>query len=177
MKLLVAGIAFSGPAQTGRLAPCFLGHGRVAAIGDRRGLQPTGTRFAQSGQSIGGFSGLRDDDDGRIVQRVGRAIAILAGILHIDGEAGNVFQHDFAGQSGMPAGSTGGNNNAFVTEQRAVGGQHGLARQSPVLRVIGERVGQGLRLFKNLAQHKMWKLSCGVEGGRVSRINRHRSSR
>jgi len=73
---------------------CSLGN-----VGDCDGLHAAGERLALRGDGVGSLAGLCDHHDDRINRRVRGAIAIFAGILHIDGDAGEIFDHDFAGHA------------------------------------------------------------------------------
>ncbi len=56
---------------------------------------------------------------------MGGPIAVFAGVLHVDGDAGKVFDHNFAGQAGVATGSAGGNDQLLEGEQRALDGMEG----------------------------------------------------
>ncbi len=93
------------------------------ADGERVGA--FGFGFALGGDGVGGFSGLRNYHHDRSDGGVGGTIAIFAGVLHVDGDAGKVFDHDFASQAGMATRSAGGNDQLLESEQRALDGMEG----------------------------------------------------
>ncbi len=70
--------------------------------------------FSQRSERVGRLAGLRDYDDAWVLQRVRRAVAVLAGVFDIDGESGEIFEHDFAGESGVAARSAGGDYDSLV---------------------------------------------------------------
>ena len=112
----LSGKAFSGRygalrARCGRKRNlCGPGHGGAGNIGDGHGRAAHGVGFAQRHQGIGGFAGLRHDEQGRVFQGVVGAVEVLTAVFHIDGNAAGIFQHQFANLAGMTTGPAGSNH-------------------------------------------------------------------
>ena len=58
-------------------------------------------------QSIGGFTGLADHQQHRLGIHQWRAVAELGAIIDLGRYAGDLFEHEFADQTGMPGGAAG----------------------------------------------------------------------
>jgi hypothetical protein len=110
---------------------------------------------------VGGLSRLRDDDDNRIGARVRRAVAILARIFHVHGDAGQILHHDFAGQPGVAAGPAGGNDDFLEREERVLNGLQRGGKNDVALDVFADRFPDGVRLLVDLARHGMSKQAPG----------------
>jgi len=74
------------------------------ADGERVGAFRFG--FALSGDRVGGFTGLRNDQSDRAGIDDGIAVAApFAGVVNLDGDAGERLDHELAGLSGVPTGA------------------------------------------------------------------------
>ena len=89
-------------------------HHGVHHVADGHGLGAERDHLALRGQRIGGFAGLGDEQAQRIAVGDGIAIAVFAGVVHIDGQAGQPLDHIFAGQAGVPTGAAGGDVDALA---------------------------------------------------------------
>jgi hypothetical protein len=61
--------------------------------------------FAQGGERIGRLARLGYDHHRGVHQRLHRPIAVLAGVLHVDGNAAEVFDNQLGEQTCMAAGA------------------------------------------------------------------------
>ena len=84
---------------------------------------------------------------------MGRAIAVLAGVLHVDRDARKIFDHDFARQACVPARSAGGNDQLFEGQQRAFDGIQFAGENDVVLQVLCDRLRDGRGLLVDLPPH------------------------
>ena len=64
------------------------------------------------GDGVGGFAGLGDEEADFGGVGDGVAVAIFAGVVDVDGEAGEALDHELAGEAGVPAGAAGGDGDA-----------------------------------------------------------------
>ena len=64
------------------------------------------------GYGVGGFSGLGDEEAELGGVGDGVAVAVLAGVVDVYGEAGEALDHEFAGEACVPAGAAGGDGDA-----------------------------------------------------------------
>ena len=103
MKLLVAGMARSRPATVGKATVASRAMVESCNVGDGEGLVAGGVGFAERGEGVGGFAGLRDDHDGGVGERVLGAVGVFAGVLDVDGDAAEVFE-DELGELGRRGG-------------------------------------------------------------------------
>jgi hypothetical protein len=121
--------------------------------------------LAQRGQGVRGLARLREHKHraGRLGMspRGSRTAGVLAGILHIHGQPGQVFEQDLCSQTGVPAGAAGRDDQvAMPREQRRHAAQRLFAeadRSSRYLQVVLERPLNRLRLLVDLAQHVVRK--------------------
>ena len=146
----------------------FSCHGGVGVVGDGDRRQAARLAFAQSSERVCGLAGLRDHDDARILQRVCRAVAVLAGVFDIDGESGKVFEHDLACESGVATRSASGDYDSLVAAKRVGDGGEGFRIERAVGDVVADGGGESFRLLIDLTQH-------GVR--EVARIERLRHGR
>ena len=87
----------------------FAGDHRTDHVADGECLRAFALGFALGGDGVGGFSGLRDQQRHRVGAEDRIAIAPFAGVVDFDGNAGQIFDHELSGESGMPTGAAGGN--------------------------------------------------------------------
>ncbi len=109
---------------------------------------PAASGFAQAGERIGSFTGLADDEDERSGFDGRVAVAELAGVFDFDGDVGEVFDHVFAGERGVPAGA------ACIDEDSVHRAEFGCGH------VEAAEVGGGFLLVESSAQ-------CVLEGARL----------
>src|SRR5258708_5027402 len=67
-----------------------------------------GDELALGGDGVGGFGGLGDEEADGAGVGDGVAVAVLAGVVDVDGEAGEALDHELAGEASVPGGSAGG---------------------------------------------------------------------
>ena len=77
-------------------------------VADGDGLGAVGDHLALRGEGVGGFAGLGDEQAEGVGVGDGVAIAVLAGVVDVDGDAGEALDHVLAGEGGVPAGAAGG---------------------------------------------------------------------
>ena len=120
-------------------------------------FEPERDHLALRGQRVGGFAGLRDEQAQRIGAGDGIAIAIFAGVVHIDGQARQALDHVFAGERGVPTGAAGGNVDACGAGQLLVGDLHFAQEDvAGVERNAAQRgVGNGARLLPDFLEHEV----------------------
>ncbi len=75
-------------------------------------FEPRADHLALGGKGVGGFAGLGDEQAECVAIGDGIAIAVFAGVVDIDGHAGEALDHVFAGEGGVPAGTAGGDVDA-----------------------------------------------------------------
>ncbi|MFM1941608.1 MAG: hypothetical protein RI897_590 [Verrucomicrobiota bacterium] len=111
--------------------------------------------FAEAGEGVGGFAGLADDEDERSGFDGGIAVAEFAGVFDFDRDVGEVFDHVFAGEGGVPAGTTGINEDAIHGAE--LGGGHveaaEVGRGFLLVEAAAERIFEGAWLLKDLLEH------------------------
>ena len=121
VKALVQATPISGPALVVMVpwalrvmaAPTTLQMARVLrAFGDELGL---------GGEGVGGFAGLGDEEADGVRVGDGVAVAVLAGVVDVDGEAGEALDHELAGEAGVPGGSAGGDGDLAGVADLVVG--------------------------------------------------------
>ena len=61
-------------------------------------LEPRDYHFALRGKGVGGFAGLGDEEAEGVAIGDGIAIAIFAGVVDVDRQAGEALDHVFAGE-------------------------------------------------------------------------------
>ncbi len=72
---------------------------------------------------------------------MGVAVAVLAGVVDFDGEAGEALDHELAGEARVPAGAAGGDGDLAGVAEVFVGDLHGF--EEDVAGVEGRR-GRGV---------------------------------
>ena len=125
----------------------------VRNVRDGNGLHAARQGLALRRDRVGSLARLRDDHDDRVHRGVRRAITILAGILHIDGDAGKILDHDFARQARVPARTAGGDDQLLEGEQRAFDGIKFAGEDDVVLQVLRDGFRNGCGLLVDLPAH------------------------
>ncbi len=145
-----AGVGIDGAVSLAR-------HHGVNHVADGHSLGAEGDHLALRGEGVGGFAGLGDEQAERVAVGDGVAIAVLAGIIDIDGQAGEALDHVFAGLRGVPTGAAGGDVDAGGGGQLLVGDLH-LAQVhfAGIKRDASQRgVGNGARLLPDFLEHEV----------------------
>ena len=108
-------------------------------------------------ERVGGLSGLGDDHGQRIVGEDGIAVAEFAAVVHFHGHAGQLLDHEFAGQSGVPARAA--RHDPDLPEfLELLGRDIHLVEEDPprfLSHPAQGRVPHGARLLVNLLEHEM----------------------
>src|SRR5580693_2442472 len=136
VKLFVAGIAFSRPAQVCRLA-----------LASREMVESATLEMATV------FAPRLSASRG--------AVAIFAGVFHVHSNACQIFHHDFAGEAGVAAGAAGGDDDFFEGEECFFDGLERVRKNCVVRDILADGFANGLRLLVDFAQHVIWKLRWG----------------
>jgi hypothetical protein len=68
-------------------------------VADGDGFGAEGDHFALGGEGVGGFAGLGDEQAEGVGVGDGRAVAVFAGVVDFDGDAGEALDHVFAGEA------------------------------------------------------------------------------
>src|SRR5271165_5338520 len=125
------------------------------AYGER--LRTFGLGFALGGDGVGGLAGLRYKQRHHVRGEDRIAIAPLAGIVDFDGHASQGFNHELAGESGMPTSAAGGDVDLRELAEFVVGHLHlGEEDMTGVLRNAAERgVADGARLLIDFLEHEV----------------------
>ena len=84
---------------------------------------------------------------------MGRAIAVFARVLHIDGHAREILHHDLAHQSGMSARSAGGNDDLLKRQQRVFNRMQHLRKQNVPFDIAANRFANRAGLLIDFPQH------------------------
>ena len=126
-------------------------------VADCKRLAAVGFGFALGGDGVGGFAGLRDQQRDGVRRDDGIAITPLAGVVHFDGDAGQAFDHELAGLSGMPTGAAGGDVDLFGGAEFGLGDLHLVEEDlTGVLRNAAERgVADGAGLLVDFLEHEV----------------------
>ena len=111
-------------------------------------------RQAQGRQRVGGFAGLRDGDEQRVLEHDGLAVTELAGDVDPAWQPGDLLDEIAGHGAGMKARATGDDLHRFgaaqdVHRRRPEGGLEQLAAH----RALRQRLRDGARLFMDLLQH------------------------
>ena len=93
-------------------------------VADGEGLGAFGDQLALGGEGVGGFAGLGDEQADGVGVGDGVAVAVLAGVVDLDGEAGEALDHELAGEAGVPAGAAGGDVDLAGAAEVLVGDLH-----------------------------------------------------
>jgi hypothetical protein len=128
-------------------------HGGAGFVGDGDGGGSAGDGLAEGLGGVGGLAGLRDGEEAGIFEGLGGAVDVLAGVLDVDGNSGEVFEEDFADETGVAAGAAGGDEQALFADEGLTGGEEGVLAEAVALGVGGEGFGDGVGLLEDLAEH------------------------
>ena len=91
------------------------------------------------------------------------AVAVLAGVLYVDGDAAEVFDDELGEQAGVAAGAAGSNDELAVDAgQPGESGGAGVCAEAVAVGVVVYRGGESRWLFVDFPQHPV-----GVGGGIV----------
>ena len=100
------------------------GDGGSDDVADGEGFGAFGDELGLGGEGVGGFAGLGDEEADGVGVGDGVAVAVLAGVVDVDGEAGEALDHEFSGESGVPGGSAGGDGDLVGGAEIVVGDLH-----------------------------------------------------
>ncbi len=84
---------------------------------------------------------------------MGGAADVLAGVLDIDGQAGEFLEEEAADDAGVTAGAAGRDEQAVLAGERVQGGREGFFVEASAAGEGCEGFGQGCGLLVDLAQH------------------------
>ena len=121
---LGGGYADLGAGVGGDGALGFAGDGGADDVADGEGLGAFGDELALGGEGVGGFAGLGDEEADGAGVGDGVAVAVLGGVVDLDGEAGEALDHELAGEAGVPGGSAGGDGDLGGVAEVGVGDLH-----------------------------------------------------
>ncbi len=107
---LGGGDADFGPGVGGDDALGAAGDGGADDVADGEGWGALGDHLGLGGDGVGGFAGLGDEEAEGAGDGV--AVAVLGGVVDVDGEAGEALDHELAGEAGVPGGAAGGDGHA-----------------------------------------------------------------
>jgi len=99
----------------------FAGDGGADDVADGEGLGAFGDELALGGDGVGGFAGLGDEEADGVGVGDGVAVAVLGGVVDVDGEAGEALDHELAGEASVPGGSAGGDGDLGGGAELVVG--------------------------------------------------------
>ena len=109
---LGAGDADLGAGVGGDGALGGAGDGGSDDVADGERLGTFADELLLGGDGVGGFAGLGDEEAEVGGVGDGVAVAVLAGVVDVDGEAGEALDHELAGEAGVPGGAAGGDGDA-----------------------------------------------------------------
>jgi len=99
----------------------FAGDSGADDVADCEGLGAFGDELALGGDGVGGFAGLGDEEADGVGVGDGVAVAVLGGVVDVDGEAGEALDHELAGEASVPGGSAGGDGDLGGGAELVVG--------------------------------------------------------
>ena len=111
------------------------GDGGADDVADGEGFGAFGDELVLGGDGVGGFSGLGDEEAELGGVGDGVAVAVLAGVVDVYGEACEALDHELAGEAGVPRGAAGGDGDAgggaelFGGDRACRGGRLGRCRR------------------------------------------------
>ena len=93
-------------------------------VANAESLCSLGARLAHRGDGVGRFARLRDEDVEivRASQRI--AVAIFAGIVHLDRQLGEALDHELGSESCVPTGAAGGDGYVLKFAKVVLGDVH-----------------------------------------------------
>jgi hypothetical protein len=126
-------------------------------VADGQRLRAFGLGFALGGDGVGGFAGLRNQHGHRVGAEDGIAIAPFAGVIDLDRNAGEILDHEFAGESGVPTGAAGGDIDFLQRLEFGFADLHFVEENGAgILRDAAERgVADGAWLLINFLEHEV----------------------
>ena len=147
------------------------GHGGGGVVGDGDGGGVAEAGFAECFEGVGGLAGLGDDEDAAGGGSMGGAVDVLAGVLDVDGEVGELFEEELADDAGVAAGAAGGDEHGVLSGEGVAGGEEGVVAEAGGVGEGGEGLGEGGGLLVDLAEHGVGEghrrgTSCLVLGAR-----------
>ena len=95
----------------------FAGDRAADHVADARAPDAPAFGFAQAGQRVGRFAGLRDGEHQRVLLNRRIAVAELAGVFDLGRDMRELLEQIFADQCGMPAGAAGGDDDVIDRAQ------------------------------------------------------------
>src|SRR5579883_2269134 len=126
-------------------------------VADGEGLAALAFGFALGGDGVGGLARLRDEQGDGIGGNDGVAIAPLAGVIDLDGNLGQTFDHELAGLAGVPAGAAGGDVDFACGAELVFGDFHLL--EEDLAGVLGDAaeggVADGAGLLIDFLEHEV----------------------
>ena len=135
----------------------FAGDGGADDVADGEGFGAFGDELGLGGEGVGGFAGLGDEEADGAGVGDGVAVAVLAGVVDVDGEAGEALDHELAGEAGVPGGSAGGDGDLGGVAEVFVGDLHFL--EEDVAGVEGDAaeggVADGAGLLVDFLEHEV----------------------
>jgi len=157
VNAFVEATPISGPAWVMTVPSGFAGDHRAHYVADGERGRAFDFRFALRGQRVRGFAGLADANGQRFGIEDGIAIAKFAAVIDFDLQAREALDHEFAGEGGVPACSTGDNAHLLELAELLLGDLHFVEEDfSGVLRDAAEQsVADGARLLEDLLLHEM----------------------
>ncbi len=108
VKALVEATPISGPGVGGDGSAGAAGDGGADDVADGEGLGSFIDELGLGGDGVCGLAGLGDEQADGVGVGDGIAVAVLAGVVDVDGEAGEALDHELPGESGVPGGAAGG---------------------------------------------------------------------
>ena len=146
----------------------FDGHGGLGVIGNRESFVALAMRFFESGEGVRGFAGLREDEYAgmaKIDVTWAAAATVFARVFHVDREAAEVFEKNFAVETAVTAGAAGGNEDFArgVGPMREARGNFRL--QCSVGKIKIESALERMGLLVDFAQHCMREGGHGFRSG------------
>ena len=102
----------------------FAGDGGADDVADGEGFGALADELVLGGDGVGGFAGLGDEEADGAGVGDGVAVAVLGGVVDVDGEAGEALDHELAGEAGVPGGSAGGDGDLVALRRSCVGDVH-----------------------------------------------------
>lgn len=148
---LGAGDADLGPGVDVQRVVEFAGHGGALGVDDAQGLRAELLGLAQRLEGVDGLAALGHDDGQGVLADEGVAVAVLAGDVHLDGNAGQLLDQVLADQSGVEGGAA--RDDADPLEGAGVEVDVEVDLAGLVVQAADQGVRQGLGLLVDLLEH------------------------
>jgi hypothetical protein len=139
-------------------------HGGRGVVGDGDGGGVAEAGLAEGFEGVGGFAGLGDDEDAAGGRGVGGAVDVLAGVLDVGGEVGELFEEELADDACVAARAAGGDEHGVLSGEGVTRGEEGVVAEACGVGEGGEGLGESGGLLVDLAEHGV-----GEGHGRVTR--------